>query len=300
MSLVLSSDAKPRLKWTQELHQRFVDAVIHLGGPEKATPKSLMRVMGISGLTLYHLKSHLQANIYIYINILFLLDEINICFFLVSLCWNKKKSLNYAFFFRSLQVAQALQMQMDVQKKLHEQIEVQKHLQLRIEAQGKYLHSVLKKAHDTLSEYGGVRSIEVEQVKAQLSQLVSMVDSGCSNSSISVLTESDSSMLQNRRENKLSIGHHYGYSVETSLTSSDSSERNVNHSEKDHKLKQNRVVLPLMEMHPAKQETKRRKKCDELKGFDLNCKSMNESNSGAKGLDLNCNGVEMVCAPFSV
>ena len=27
----------------------------------EATPKSLMRVMGISGLTLYHLKSHLQA-----------------------------------------------------------------------------------------------------------------------------------------------------------------------------------------------------------------------------------------------
>ncbi|KAL3625107.1 hypothetical protein CASFOL_031775 [Castilleja foliolosa] len=60
MSLVLSSDAKPRLRWTQELHQRFVDSVIQLGGPEKATLKSLMRVMGINGLTLYHLKSHLQ------------------------------------------------------------------------------------------------------------------------------------------------------------------------------------------------------------------------------------------------
>lgn len=27
----------------------------------EATPKSLMRAMGIAGLTLYHLKSHLQA-----------------------------------------------------------------------------------------------------------------------------------------------------------------------------------------------------------------------------------------------
>lgn len=34
MSLVLSSDAKPRLKWTPELHQRFIDAVNQLGGGE--------------------------------------------------------------------------------------------------------------------------------------------------------------------------------------------------------------------------------------------------------------------------
>ncbi|XP_039065220.1 myb-related protein 2-like [Hibiscus syriacus] len=60
MNLVLSTDAKPRLKWTPELHQRFVDAVNQLGEPDKATPKNLMRVIGISGLTLYHLKSHLQ------------------------------------------------------------------------------------------------------------------------------------------------------------------------------------------------------------------------------------------------
>lgn len=59
--LVLSTDAKPRLKWTPELHQRFIDAVNQLGGAEKATPKTVMRLMGIPGLTLYHLKSHLQV-----------------------------------------------------------------------------------------------------------------------------------------------------------------------------------------------------------------------------------------------
>lgn len=34
MHLVLSTDAKPRLKWTPELHQRFLDAIKQLGGPD--------------------------------------------------------------------------------------------------------------------------------------------------------------------------------------------------------------------------------------------------------------------------
>jgi hypothetical protein len=31
--LVLTADPKPRLRWTQDLHERFVDAVTQLGGP---------------------------------------------------------------------------------------------------------------------------------------------------------------------------------------------------------------------------------------------------------------------------
>lgn len=251
--LVLTSDAKPRLKWTPELHLRFVDAVNQLGGADKATPKALMRVMGIPGLTLYHLKSHLQK---------YRLGKSQ-----QSETYPNMKNQDYKApnnrrdpqfkeeiveenqnqMNESLQIAQALQVQIEVQRKLHEQFEVQRHLQMRIEAQGKYLQSVLKKAQETLGGYS-CATTGVEIAKAELSRLVSMVDNGCPSSSLSVLTDiNGSSLKNNERDNNLNLNQ---YSLDqNSFTSCENS--SLKHGSGNSNLRdENSVLLQLMDVHP--------------------------------------------------
>ncbi|KAH7679065.1 Myb domain plants domain-containing protein [Dioscorea alata] len=147
--LVLTTDPKPRLRWTVELHDRFVDAVTQLGGPDKATPKTIMRVMGVKGLTLYHLKSHLQK---------FRLGkqphkEFNENSIKEDMQRNAASSSGMMprNMNKNVHITEAIRMQMEVQRRLHEQLEVQKHLQMRIEAQGKYMQSILEKACQTIT-----------------------------------------------------------------------------------------------------------------------------------------------------
>ncbi|KNA15454.1 hypothetical protein SOVF_097980 isoform A [Spinacia oleracea] len=131
---------KQRLRWTEELHNRFVDAITQLGGPDRATPKGVLRVMGVPGLTIYHVKSHLQ--------------KYRLAKYLpespgdgtVGAKDEKKVSLDglNADSSQGLQINEALKMQMEVQKRLHEQLEVQRQLQMRIEAQGKYLQKIIE------------------------------------------------------------------------------------------------------------------------------------------------------------
>ncbi|KAH7682925.1 Myb domain plants domain-containing protein [Dioscorea alata] len=179
--LLLTSDPKPRLRWTAELHERFVDAVTQLGGPDKATPKTIMRTMGVKGLTLYHLKSHLQkyrlgrqASKETQDNS----KEGN------DISENQgsgpkplPSSSSSKLITQELNDGcnEAMKVQMELQRRLHEQLEVQRHLQVRIEAQGKYLHSILERACNALSENNLPKS-EAELVKHEIPELSNITE----------------------------------------------------------------------------------------------------------------------------
>ncbi|XP_065879411.1 myb family transcription factor PHL11 [Euphorbia lathyris] len=152
----MTRDTKPRLRWTCDLHQRFVDAVTKLGGPNKATPKSVLRLMGLKGLTLYHLKSHLQKyrlgqqqsrkqitreqcrdyNTAGTSCVNFSNHSSGISTTTPTVHNNLSSS--------KIPIAEASKSQIEVQE------QVQKKVNMRIEAQGKYLEAIIEKAQKKL------------------------------------------------------------------------------------------------------------------------------------------------------
>lgn len=132
---------KTRIRWTQELHDRFVECVNHLGGADKATPKAILKLMEWEGLTIFHVKSHLQK----YRNAKYIpasaegkSDK--------GPCTSNAAQIDMK---SGMQLKEALQLQLDVQRRLHEQLEVQRELQLSIEEQARQLKLILDKQQET-------------------------------------------------------------------------------------------------------------------------------------------------------
>ncbi|CAL5355624.1 unnamed protein product [Camellia sinensis] len=141
----------------------------------EATPKSALRVMGVKGLTLYHLKSHLQkyrlgqqAKKH---NTIEQNTENNVCF-LQRLPSAFLKCNYHSLGVNSeqgeLPIAEALRCQVEVRKRLQKQLEVQKKLQMRIEAQGKYLQTIIEKAQKSLTLDMNFPAVSLEATRAQL------------------------------------------------------------------------------------------------------------------------------------
>ncbi|KAM0941918.1 putative transcription factor MYB-HB-like family [Dioscorea sansibarensis] len=129
---------KSRMRWTQELHGCFVEAVNQLGGSERATPKEVLKLMKKDGLTIYHVKSHLQK----YRTARYRPESSEAVPEKPSAVSEKLSSLNPK---TGIEITETLRIQMALQKQLHEQLEIQRNLQLRIEEQGRYLQMMFEK-----------------------------------------------------------------------------------------------------------------------------------------------------------
>ncbi|KAF3495834.1 hypothetical protein DY000_02054495 [Brassica cretica] len=139
-----NSNNKARMRWTPDLHEAFVEAVNSLGGSDRATPKGVLKKMKVEGLTIYHVKSHLQK----YRTARYRPEP--------SESGSPEKKLTPLEHITALDlkggigITEALRLQMEVQKQLHEQLEIQRNLQLRIEEQGKYLQMMFEKQNSGL------------------------------------------------------------------------------------------------------------------------------------------------------
>lgn len=123
--------SKTRIRWTPDLHEKFVECVNRLRGAEKATPKAILKMMDTDGLTIFHVKSHLQK----YRTAKYIPDP-------SEGKAERRTSMNDLPQLdpkTGMQIKEALQLQLDVQRQLHEQLEIQRNLQLRIEEQGRQL-----------------------------------------------------------------------------------------------------------------------------------------------------------------
>ncbi|XP_054800085.1 protein PHR1-LIKE 1-like [Prosopis cineraria] len=122
---------KRRIRWTKDLHEPFVMIVDCLGGPEKAKPKSILKMMDSDMLTISHIKSHLQK----YRSTICVRKDLRE----KSGEGNGPEGVSELQLKIYKQIEESLQLQLEVQRSLHEQLEIQRNLQLLIKQQRKRL-----------------------------------------------------------------------------------------------------------------------------------------------------------------
>ncbi|KAK9157066.1 hypothetical protein Scep_003640 [Stephania cephalantha] len=113
--------SKTRIRWTQDLHEQFVECVNRLGGAEKATPKGILKLMDSEGLTIFHVKSHLQ--------------KYRMAKYMPESGEGKSERRSpmndstHLDIKTGKEITEALRLQLEVQRQLHEQLEIQRNLQ---------------------------------------------------------------------------------------------------------------------------------------------------------------------------
>ncbi|KAI3963725.1 hypothetical protein MKW98_021965 [Papaver atlanticum] len=122
---------KPRMRWTPERHECFIEAVKKLDGAEKATPKGILKCMGVEEIPTCQIHARDK-------------EERN-----TSSCEDKERKASLSSsasdgLKRGMHLTDALRMQMEVQKQLHEQLEVQRSLQICIEEHARYLQKIVE------------------------------------------------------------------------------------------------------------------------------------------------------------
>ncbi|KAI3448936.1 hypothetical protein Pfo_005601 [Paulownia fortunei] len=118
---------KTRIRWTEDLHKKFIESVNRLGGAKKATPKGILKLMNCNGLTIFHVKSHLQ--------------KYRVAQLMPEATEGNAEQLDSK---TGMEIVEALRLQLDVQRRLYQQLESQKKLQMRIEEQAKQLQTMLQ------------------------------------------------------------------------------------------------------------------------------------------------------------